>query len=126
VTFNLAGGLTFDNVEFNLFNGATSAVASFSILGSTGTTYNFTNNPIANGSNFFGFVGTAGETIKQVSYTVTGGGFVDQRQLRLDQAPTRALPEPATWASMLMGIGFAGAAMRRAKKTAGAKSFALV
>ncbi len=37
--------------------------------------------------------------------------------LRISLAPTAAVPEPATWAMMLIGFGGIGAAMRRRRRT---------
>ena len=63
-------------------------------------------NSLGNGSNFFGFIGTQGETIKSISLSFAGGGVDDVRQIRLDQTITTAVPEPTTWAMMI--LGFAG------------------
>ena len=44
----------------------------------------------------------------------TNGATVDDvRQFRMSAAPTAAVPEPATWAMMLLGFGAIGFGMRR-------------
>ena len=51
------------------------------------------------------------------SFSVTGtivGGFPADFGIRLDTLG--AVPEPATWAMMLLGFGFLGGAMRSAKR----------
>ena len=61
LNFSLVGGNTFDNLEFNIFGGgATSAM--FTLTDNLGTIYNFTR-ALSGGSNFFGFEGTAGNSI---------------------------------------------------------------
>lgn len=64
-----------------------------------------------NGENFFNaFNGT----FKSVTMTFANGATVDDvRQFRIGAAPTAAVPEPATWAMMLLGFGAIGFGMRR-------------
>jgi hypothetical protein len=112
--FNLASGGTFNNLEFNVFGGnATSA--TFTLLDDLGNVFNF-NQALGNGSNFFGFQGIDGQSISNVSITLNGGGVNDVRQIRLDESRmVSAIPEPATWAMMLLGFGAVGYSMRRRK-----------
>ena len=44
------------------------------------------------------------------------GGIPASVGLRLDSNLTAAVPEPATWAMMLLGFGFVGGALRSAKR----------
>lgn len=114
LTFGLQGDALFNNVEFNLAGASDGATVTFSITDDAGDLFNFNNLVLGTGSNFFGFQGTAGESIKQVSWVINGGSVGDQRQLRLD-ALAEAIPEPASWAMMIAGFGFVAAAMRRRK-----------
>ena len=122
VSFQLDGLKTFDELEFNLFKANSEGkgqstifpTAYFTLFDDLGVQYDFTS-VINNGENFFGFVGTLGNTISRVEVSIAGfdgAGFVDMRQVRLEEA-TAAIPEPATWAMMLAGFGAMGVAMRR-------------
>jgi hypothetical protein len=113
LNFGLAGGGTFNNLEFNLFNGGgTTGTVSFILTDNEGQTFNFDNLALKNGENFFGFLGIAGESIANVAFTTTNG-IADVRQIRLDEVGANPVPEPATWAMMLLGIGAIGVSMRR-------------
>ena len=46
----------------------------------------------------------------------TGAGTILSADYRLSQVPGTAVPEPATWAMMLLGLGGIGFAARRARK----------
>ncbi|MFL5296709.1 MAG: PEPxxWA-CTERM sorting domain-containing protein [Phenylobacterium sp.] len=109
--FQLGGGATFNNLEFNLLGG-TATSANFTLVDNVGTTFTFNNRALGNGENFFGFQGINGESIRSVAITLNGGGTGDVRQIRLDQS-TAAIPEPATWAMMIVGFGGIGALLRR-------------
>jgi hypothetical protein len=114
INFALASG-TFNNLEFNL-TGA-SGSATFNITDNEGTVFNFVR-ALGNGSNFFGFVGIDGQSIANVS--ITGATFLDIRQVRLDETPRiGAVPEPSTWAMMLIGFGAVGVGMRRRRRQSG-------
>jgi hypothetical protein len=109
LNFSLANNVTFNNLEFNLFGGAGSA--NIVITDNAGEVFTF-NQALGNGENFFGFVGIDGQSIRSVAIT-TAGGIQDIRQIRLDQATVAAVPEPGTWALMLVGFGAVGASLRR-------------
>ena len=51
-----------------------------------------------------------------------GGGIGDVRQIRLDAGSgmMSAVPEPATWAMMLIGFGAVGHSMRKSRRRTGA------
>ena len=111
--FELADGGLFNNLEFNLFGaGATASSATFALTDNMGELFTFTQ-ALGNGSNFFGFQGVDGQSIRQVQFSLIGGGIQDVRQIRLDTvASVSAVPEPATWAFMLVGFGAVGYSMR--------------
>lgn len=107
--FLTAGG-TFTSAEFNLFNaqGSTSSVA----ITVNGVTQNFA---LGNGQNFFGIQATGGDTISSIAFNTNGSGVADLRQLRIGGV-SAAVPEPATWALMLLGFGAVGASLRRRRQ----------
>jgi hypothetical protein len=80
----------------------------------TTTTQNFA---LTNGENFFGFNATGGDLITSItlntSATLATGGVTDLRQLRV--GGVSPVPEPTTWAMMLIGFGAVGYSMRRRK-----------
>jgi hypothetical protein len=118
LSFALANGGTFNNLEFNLFGGTATSV-DFHLTDNTGSVFNFLGQALGNGSNFFGFQGIDGESIKSITYNLNGGGIQDQRQLRLDESsPTlnSAVPEPATWVMLILGFGMSGFFMRTGRK----------
>jgi hypothetical protein len=49
--------------------------------------------------------------------TINNGKGVSNAQILGTGTPTRSVPEPATWALMLLGFGGVGVAMRRSWKT---------
>jgi hypothetical protein len=116
------GGATFTQAEFNIFNavGATSQVTIFyTALLNGAVTSGSQIFDIGNGSNYFGFNATGGEAFTSISFDTNGLGVVDLRQVRIGgvggQVVT-AVPEPATWALMLLGFGAMGYSMRRRKQ----------
>jgi hypothetical protein len=116
LNFGLASG-TFNNLEFNVFGGTATSV-NFAVTDNEGDVFNFSNT-LSDGSNFFGFVGINGESIQSIALAFVGGsGTLDLRQIRLDEAVTAAVPEPSTWAMMI--LGFAGVGfMAYRRKTSG-------
>jgi hypothetical protein len=107
LTMSLASG-TFNNVEFNVFGGTATSV-TFSGLDNNNVGFNLGPQTLGNGENFFALVGIDGQSIKSLTLTFGGGagfGVDDVRQIRLDDAVAGAVPEPATWAMMI--LGFAG------------------
>ena len=113
LNFRLADGGTFNNLEFNV-SGAVATSVTFAFTDNMGDAFSFTGT-LGNGSNFFGFQGIAGQSIRTASLTFGAGGIGDVRQIRLDAVPlvTSAVPEPATWGMMLIGFGAVGHAMRK-------------
>lgn len=114
LTFSLVTG-SFSAAEFNLLSG-TAKVLSVTLTDNLGesTTIDLTN---ASGSNIFDIIADPGQSYVSASFTSSGGGFADFKQLRLVLAPG-AVPEAATWAMMLLGFGGIGIAMRRRGKPA--------
>jgi hypothetical protein len=98
----------------NLFSGTPSASASFSVDGlagvvthSTGSTSNLDWRP------YSGSFVAAGSSTTLNFTNLTGGA---NEGIFLDAVSVNAVPEPATWAMMLVGFGLVGGAMRSAKR----------
>ena len=105
--FNLIdlGNVDFDVTISSLLNG---------VVTTTSINYLATNN----GNNRFGVQAGVGEVITGVTINSTAG-FGSFKQLRIDLAsPTTAVPEPATWAMMLLGFCGIGMGIRRSRKPA--------
>lgn len=119
LTFMLDPGYGFKSAVFNLnpLQGNNNSEAGaitlsfFDPATNTLSTQQFTIQ--GNGSNWFGFWGTAGEVFRGFSYTSDNPalGIADMRQVRLGDVS--AVPEPATWAFLILGFGAVGGAMRR-------------
>jgi hypothetical protein len=114
LTFGLVGGVLFNDVEFNLFGG-TATSASFTITDNEGQVFNFTNLALGNGSNFFGFQGINGESIRTVSFMTNGGGIEDVRQIRLT-----AVPGPIAGAGLPVLMALSGLVWARRRKATAA------
>jgi hypothetical protein len=111
---SLTQGGTFTSAEFNLFSAlAGTTSVSISVNGATGQTF-----ALGQGENFFGIVATGTDVIRTIAFDTNGSGVTDLRQVRLGGVSTVGpVPEPGTWAMMLIGFGAMGAAMRRRRRT---------
>jgi hypothetical protein len=112
----LTQGGSFTEAEFNLF-GALAGTTAVDITVSgiiNGVQSSITQNfALGNGENFLGFQATGGDVITSIAFNTNGDGVTDLRQLRV--GGVSAVPEPATWAMMLIGFGAVGYSMRRRK-----------
>ena len=85
-------------------------------------TFTFAIDHSPSGENKFAFSTSNGESITNLFYQFdatsnTPGTADDIRQVRIIPAVgPNALPEPGTWAMMLLGFGVAGVAMRRSRR----------
>jgi len=116
LTFQLVTG-AFTAAEFNLVDiGNADFNVTLTRLGAGGTVTTQSFLATGNGANRFGILAEAGEVITGVTISSPGTpGFDSLRQLRLHVAGV-AVPEPGTWAMMLVGFGGIGMAMRRGRK----------
>jgi hypothetical protein len=106
--------------------GYTFTTATFNLIGDTGTTVNIFGydaggnqfvRTLTTGQNFTGLLATGSDVLTGFSIS-SAAGISSFEQLRLGgvQQITTAVPEPATWALMLMGFGGMGLAMRRNRR----------
>jgi hypothetical protein len=117
---SLLGGATFTTAAFNLetLTGRQSEANSPLI------TFNYSDGSAAqsfaltNGQNQFGL--TDGQGITGFTITSEGApalGFANLKQLKFGGLVASPVPEPGTWAMMLVGFGGIGVAMRRRRRT---------
>ena len=93
------------------------ATRSFTLL--VNGTYNFGDSGLANGENKYLLVADPGFSIKTLAFTFSPG-IEDIRQIRtVDLGETAPVPEPATWAMMIVGFAGIGAMMRRSRRRVG-------
>lgn len=121
LSFALDSGLGFKEVEFNIFG--TQAKATEAMLNFTdqfGTVFSSTFD-IGNGSNFFSARAIDDQFITNVSFLLNGN-VQDGRQFRIGgfqeimpDPDVSAVPEPQSWALMVLGFGLVGAGMRNRK-----------
>lgn len=104
----------FTGLEFSLqFEGKGSVnVEAFFLDGSPSESFNYS--PIQGNTGFL-LSGNAGEVFSKVVLTSGDNPFFQfkQAEIGIAAAPPPAVPEPATWAMMISGLGLAGAALRR-------------
>jgi PEP-CTERM motif len=103
----------FTSAEFRIFvGGGTATQATLTFVDTAGQTFQNTFAIPSNG--FFNAQAANGEQINFFSVG-TNGSFDDARQIRLGGIGPigLALPEPASWALMIMGVGGIGATLRR-------------
>jgi hypothetical protein len=121
--FNLdpTQALGFTEFEFELHDVVGSAPTSVTLTyAGVGTCSNCVGNTrtmlLTNGSNWLSGLGTNGDYFTSIAFDTDGAGSNDLRQLRVGgivRSNTPMVPEPATWAMMLLGFGAIGAGMRR-------------
>lgn len=133
---NIDGGIVSLTVNFNAATTAfgfdwfdTDVTDSYSVQIPGGTTFNSPPFTLSNGSvastGFFGLVSANPFTSVIITNVLSGGYISDEG---MDNFITNgagsvngAVPEPATWAMMLLGFGVIGFSMRSAKRRSEAK-----
>jgi hypothetical protein len=123
LTFSLLDGATFQTAFFNItpLNGQQDAFEAASLIFTFSDGTSSTQAVEGNGNNQFGVTASPGLGISSVTFVAQGTGLgVDSfRQLRL--GGVSAVPEPTTWAMMLVGLGAVGYSMRRRRVSYGAR-----
>jgi opacity protein-like surface antigen len=118
LTISATDGSAFEFIEFNLFGGT--GTGDVTIIGTdqNGLAQPFTfSNLNLSGENFFFASTDELQTIRSISFA-NANGFTDLRQVRVGlTSMAGAVPEPGTWAMMLLGFAGIGGAVRRARKT---------
>ena len=112
LTFSLAGG-TFTTATFDVMGTGTLLIQALLNGVNVGTQQSFALS--ANGTNFLGITAQGSELFN--GFTLSGANLTDVRQVRLAGVQT-AVPEPGTWAMMLVGFAAIGFSMRRRRSQA--------
>jgi hypothetical protein len=113
LSFDLANDATFTRAVFNI-NAATDGSVLIHVDGVNinGGSFEDTFAVDANGENFFTITSINGQLMTEISLTaINGATFEDVRQVRLGGFSVAAIPEPSTWAMMILGflgVGFLG------------------
>lgn len=121
LTFSVGTGF-FTTAEFNLTDQPRNATLIITTAGGASQAFAID----GNGSNRFGIQVTSTDLITSATLD-SALGFGTFSQLRLGglvAGQTGAVPEPATWAMMLLGFGGMGVALRRRRKAATLAQFA--
>ncbi len=110
-------GLGFARAEFivnSSADGPVSIVAydQFGTAFGTGVNGGLAYTVDSSGNNFFNFTTSNSQLITRIEFA-SSTAIADIRQIRIDGIA--AIPEPGTWALMIMGFGGAGAMLRRRK-----------
>lgn len=61
----------------------------------------------------YGYAEVAGTTLIRLAYNDVAGGSITTGDAITAAIPTSAVPEPASWAFLLVGLGLVGGALRR-------------
>ena len=117
--FTFAGGLTSLGLDY----GSADAYNTFVLFLSDGTTANYTGSELINIGTADGDQ-TAPRTNGRLTFTTTDGMLITglrlmsgQNSLEVDNfGVVSAVPEPGTWAMMLLGFGAVGFSMRRRRQ----------
>jgi hypothetical protein len=125
ITITLTNGTSTFGIGYIEFNLSMSAQVGNAIsvvinaLDQNGNPFT-TSGTLGSGSTFFSALATGGEVITSISFDANAdAGITDIRQVRITPSVAGVpLPEPATWAMMLLGFGAAGFAMRRSRRKA--------
>lgn len=108
--FIFASPVQFAGAYFE-FNSPTSATFQAFLAGNLVDSYTYSNNNCCGSPEFIGFSGGAFDTFRLSN--VTGNDFY-MEDLRFSSV-NGAVPEPSTWAMMLLGFGGIGFGMRRVR-----------
>ncbi len=113
------GGLfTFNSVA--LGNGAFSGTANFTISGflDNALLYSFSQAVSPTQFNNYSNTGNTNTAINRLQFVVTGDGNIDNIAVAAVAPAVAAVPEPAMWGMMTLGMGAVGYALRRRKVAA--------
>lgn len=106
-------------IELGL-TGTDSGTVDFILTDNLGNDWNFFDLVLGEGNTHFGFQALNNQLITNLFYSIDNppGGITTIKQVRiLREGDAPVVPEPATWAMMIMGFGAVGYSIRRRRKT---------
>jgi hypothetical protein len=117
LTFTPANDTKFNDFSFRGQDMVADQVITVKVTDQNGVTQSFSF-PEGKANQDFarqGIVSTDGETIKSVEL-INSGGFEEAKQFAFSLAGvTSAIPEPATWMMMILGVGLVGSSLRASR-----------
>jgi PEP-CTERM motif len=104
-------------IEFALTGLGNGGTVDFFITLNGTTEVSFLNQLLGNGDTFFAFLANGGDLITNVRYVTDNppGELTTLKQVRIIPGDN-VVPEPSTWAMMLLGFGVVGYSIRRRRK----------
>ena len=105
-------------IELGL-TGTDNGTVDFVLTDNLGNDWNFMDLVLGEGDTHFGFQAVNGQFITNLFYSIDDppGGITTIKQVRILRAgDTTVVPEPGTWAMMLLGFGAAGYALRSRRR----------
>ena len=115
--FTLAdAGLSFTGAQFNL-NAAADGLTSILAYDQFGNAFGGNFAVDRAGANIFNVAAAAGQTIQSI-VVMSNAPIDDVSQVRLGGILAALVPEPASWAMMILGFGATGATLRLRRRTA--------
>ena len=109
-------GQVFNAIEFNIAavgsgQDITSGIVTYFLSGGGSGSFNFN---AGTGQNKIRIYGDAGELFSKISFDATASTYASIRQI--DFGGVQAIPEPATWAMMILGFGIVGFLVRASRR----------
>jgi PEP-CTERM motif len=115
LTFSLTDGGDFERFVMNI-DAVIDGSVLFSVLEPNGDLFEDSFFVDGTGQNFFTFTAINGQSIESVTLTgLSGLSISSVTTVRIGPIEATAVPEPASWAMMLLGFGAVGFAARRRK-----------
>lgn len=116
LAFSLQNGGTFSQAEFNVLAASAGGITLSALDAANRVIASISPTISTSGQNFFGFLADGSTPISSIQIRAAAGTNISSiGQFRLGgvSSAVAALPEPGTWAMMLIGFGMIGFSMRR-------------
>jgi hypothetical protein len=115
--------ITGSQIVFSWFGAGASSAGTFDGVEFTDTTHPFTNAVLDGVTNTPGILASAVTLVGgSIFVDLNNGVYSPEQNITVDVNGVGGVPEPATWAMLLLGMGGVGAAMRSRRRMSGAVS----